>query len=171
MKNLVFVDNDQGKGVCGHEDEELYYAKNSLKANSDLDEEVIKSIKTCYNFSDLERDEQYKLLFDNSNVIITWSMFTGTHHGSLFQLYGFLAGAGRNRIKKQIYIDLASYLIRSLEGFTNEKQAYQIAVGIESNYILTAKNGGIERIRVDLTDYFNPIYTEKIESLSTLLSL
>src|SRR5579872_1860894 len=102
MKQLIFIDNDgeeQAKSSLHHAQRNLHYYAN-------ISDEIINKMQPVYDFYHMEKEEKYKLLFDNKDIAIcTWSMYTSTHLNSYGQLISLLVAVGRNQISDRVYID------------------------------------------------------------------
>lgn len=165
MKKLIFIDNDNER--LAQEDSDL--VKDRLES-AGLSENSVKSLQIISSFHNIEKDEMYKILFSKDNCICTWSMYTGSHFGSLFQMLGLLGAAGRNQIKDMIYLDCSGMIQEVLERNLRErKDVYAILNAIQTNYIITFKEGKPVRLVVDLKGYLESPLKLKTINLSKLV--
>lgn len=149
-KQLVFIDNDHKERA----EEDAVRAKQVLKHCSDIPAEYLNEMKVIHDFHFMERKEKYDILFDENNVIVTWSMYTRTHFNSLGKLEYFLERAASNEITGMIYLDTSMNLEKDLDP---KKSKYGVAIlsAIETNYIISFDYDDnicqSHRLRVDLT--------------------
>ena len=169
MKKLIFIDNDNKKTAK----EDVDYVKNNLESIGGLPSSYVEKMRIVADFSKLEQEEMYKLIFSKDNCICSWSMYTANHYGSLFQLTSLLRSAGRNRITDIVYVDGSGELPKSLGGQLtgDRKDVFQILNAIETNYIISFDIHKNEcfRLRVELKGVDkSPFKREKI-NLNNLL--
>lgn len=169
MKNLIFIDNDNKELA----EEDVDYVKDNLESIAGIPSSYVNKMKIVSDFSKLEKEEVYKLIFSKDNCICSWSMYTASHYGSLFQLTNFLESAGRNRITDILYVDgsghLSGALENSLRGAT--KNIFKILNAIETNFIISfdTRNKECFRVRVELKGVDKtPFKREKINLYNLL---
>lgn len=167
MKKLIFVDNDNAFRAS----EDIDQVKNNLEYIGKLPESYIDTISTVCDFSHMDKDEAYKMMFDKNNVVCTWSMFTATHYGSLNQLFRFLKTAGAYGIKGVIHIDCSGKMKKALNRDIADIKngAIDILKAIETNYLITISDdwSRMERIRVNLSSD-DIIISEEIDLVSLI---
>jgi hypothetical protein len=170
MKKLIFIDNDN----LGKAKEDVDDVKIKLELYGILKEEYVETISIISDFSRMDKDEAYKLLFSTDNCICSWSMYTANHYGSLYQLLNFLKAAGEYEIKNKVYIDCSGMLPKALEGeLKNSKHAVAILNAIETNYIISFSHEREKpfRVRVDLKGFYENIFKfEDVNNLEELLN-
>ena len=172
MKQLIFIDNDHEKIAK----EEADYAKDVLAEWANLPVELIDNMIIIPNFYHMDKEKQYKLLFNPNNAIVTWSMYTPNNYGSLYQLVNFLDKAGVNEIKNMIYFDTSGNLTKYLKIRDLDKRTFGVMKAIESNYIFSFDFNETEndkicfRVRINLTKgyYEKPFKKEYIDIVELL---
>lgn len=133
MKQLIFIDNDLEKKA----EKERRHVQRTLDMWTNLEGEYLSTMGLKHSVPFMEDGELGKILFNPDNAIVTYSMFTPTHYGSLFQLYDFLETAGKLGLKDHVYIDTATYLGRALEGIHYDNYNFKlICKAINDNIIL-----------------------------------
>lgn len=172
MKRIVFIDNDR----LDQAQEDVDRIKDHLENIAQWPAGYIDSIELIPDLSyRMKEDDQaiYKLLFEEDCAVASWSMYTATHFGSLFQLKRFLSAAGSYRIAGRIFIDGSMQMEETLDrDLKDEKRCLSILNAIEANNIIgfdyAAKTA--YRLRVELKGLWNsPFAHEKID-LKKLLS-
>jgi len=168
MKQLIFVDNESGENTA----EEMRSAQRYLSLH-DLDDSYLESMQSVENFSDLDRDIQLETIFNPNNAILSFSMFTANHYGSLYQLRDLLEAAGRYEVKGLIYISTSSKLQTALNDIfeMNKYNPTLVMFAIENNYIIEKSdydgkhNGDLVRLRVNFagTEIGKFIIEERID--------
>lgn len=134
MKKLIFIDNDNEKTAK----EDVDNVKYNLELIGGLSESQVENIEIIPDFSRLEKEDVYKIIFSKENCICSWSMYTANHYGSLYQLLGMLKSAGRNRVNGIIYIDGSGRIQKVLESeLPNVKEPFELLNAIETNYIIS----------------------------------
>lgn len=167
MKKIIFIDNETKEISEGWGDLEAVtdFLDNNGFFNFFKEDEIIP----IYNFyHDIDKEKAYELLFDDSNIICTYSMYTGTHYNSLYQLFNFLSVAGRNEIENKCYIDCSGQIIKTLNNnlrdFKDSKDTLSTLSAIATNYILTNINGELKRVIVKFKGYYEDfIYFEDFD--------
>lgn len=164
MKNLIFIDNDNMLSAK----DDVDCVKQVLSHIALLQCDYIETIKIIPDFSKLKEDKIYDLLFSGENCICSWSMYTSTHMGSLFQMINLLKAAGRNSIKNITYIDGSGQLPKALRAQlpTIEKGVLDILNAIETNHIITFDilNRKCLRLRIELKGKHNdPFRLENVD--------
>ena len=165
MKKLIFIDNDDLK----HAKEDVDDVKNRLELDGHLNEDYVETIEIVSDLHRLSKDQLYELMFNTNNCICSWSMFTATHYGSLFQMTQLLTAAGINDIKGMIHIDCSGMLLKALEQVflsSNTKHPFPILQAIETNYIIIydKEEDKLVRLRTELKGIFeSPFKTEDID--------
>ena len=147
MKNIIFIDNDNLDKAQKTIDDFVLPLLNKGKLIVDK-----SNISIIPNFSNRNIEDNYKLLFDPNNVIITWSMFTSGGSVSLQQLKRYMTGAGMYDKSGLIYIDTAGYLTKTCEGIINDstqKNIQYFMKGIDNNYIISNYYDGCFRLKID----------------------
>jgi len=151
MKRLIFIDNDR----LEHSKDALDYIKDNLEYHASVPVDVLNTIETVADFHFVDKDEQYKMMYDENNIILTWSMFTSTHYNSLGKLNRFLMTAGMSDVKGHVYIDCASNLEKALTRIIEnpDRYAHYFIRGLETNYIIgmNSKDTKFYRMRFDAT--------------------
>lgn len=170
MKNLIFIDNDPEKNSL----EDLEEIQTKLEVWIGLPEEITNSIKTVSNFTFLKKNEAFSILFNPQNCILSWSMYTAAHYGSLYQMIGFLSSAGSNEVRDMVYISCSGHLKKALERSVKDmkKGVFELLNAIETNHILTfSEQGKLVRLRVDLKGLYQDHFKEEQVSKKELLNL
>lgn len=146
MKKLIFIDNDSERNV--KEFGELDYALDFLELHGLL--EKFGEVTPVFDFySTVSEDYAYELLFDQDNIICTWSVYSNGGSRSLAQLMNYLRTAGISEVKDRIYIDTSGQIVKALNNnFKDYNQYYNIFHAIETNYILTNVTNELKRVRV-----------------------
>ncbi len=169
MKKLVFIDNDN----IDHAKDGSNKAKNILEDFFGIPRNVVELMTLVPDFRDLTSEQKYGIVFNRSNAIVTWSMYTSTHYNSFGQAYSLFAGAARNEIKGLIYIDGSGELCNALDRMLRDRtEMLDIVCAIETNYILSFeyKTNKAFRIRVDFTNgRHGKLYREEEINLMGLL--
>ncbi len=154
MKQLIFIDNDNEQNAL----KEATTAERRIRLNGNVPSVLTSNIKVISDFGSLDAEDKMKLLFDNSNIICSWSMYTATHENSLGQLYSMLIKAGSNDIKNLTYIDTSGMIKDALNIFTilnlitTGRGIYNIFRAIETNNILTLDSNlcRFKRVRINI---------------------
>lgn len=154
MKNLFFIDNDQERDV---KEVEEHTVRRSLRDNFGIDYKDLNIVRSFWHKCKDEGDEaQYKMLFDENNVIVTYSMYTATHYGSLFSFNHFLRVAGRNYVKNVTYVNVSSeeYMLTALEYHRDDKFFLSIMKGVAMNNLISYNYDlkSLTKVVVDLSD-------------------
>lgn len=147
MKTLIFIDNDLPKKA----DENRGHAYHMLKGYGNLKIKVT-DLKLIPEFHKKESELQDQML-DNSNVVVTWSMFTENHFGSYDQLCDLMVMGGLTEMKDKIYINTSTYLKYALgRGMEHYNQGIYIAKCIQNNFIIhyDEKESAFFRLKIDL---------------------
>ena len=173
-KKLVFIDNDDSHISI----EEAETAKRNLINFGGLSEEIVNNMEVVSNFGKKSDDEIYALLFDKSNAICTWSMYTASHAGSLFQLLNLLKSVGNNRVKELIYFDTSGEIKKALDFHLMEQckqHAVAILNAIETNYIISVDFSDLKarmyRLRVNLTGMNKSFYVKEYIDSDYIMNL
>lgn len=151
MKNIHFLENDY---QCPGSDDSIRNAKRLLRRFG-LTNELVENMQIHYQFHLMEKEDVYKIIFYNQNILVTYSMYIS---GSDRQILSLLASAGRNEIKDIVYIDssgeLTEFLNRNLK---DEKFIYAIGCALNTNTILTYdyKESSVKRLKFELKQYYN----------------
>lgn len=171
MKKFIFIDNDNLKSAL----EDVDDVKNNLILYAKIPAEIVDNIEIISDFHTLEKDKKYELLFSNKNIICSWSMYTASHYGSLYQLTTLLKAASANEIKNIVYVDGSGELPKSLENELkiDTKNVLHILNAIETNYIISFDLEDEEltcyRLRINLKGFFeSPFKKEKINLLELI---
>ena len=146
MHKLIFIDNDKADITA----KDLPLVKNLLQDTAKLPKQEVDEMTTVSLFNQLEREEQYKILFESKAIICTYSMYTASHENSLGQLLRLLASAGRNRIQDLVYLDTSGYLFDTLNRHIDKSQhPLDILTAISNNKILTIDKGKLCQVKID----------------------
>lgn len=165
MKTLIFIDNDLPEKA----NENLGHAYRSLKYNGGM--KIQSSDITLISEFHKAKSKLEDKMFDISNVIITWSMFTENHFDSYGQLCDFMVIAGMQELKDKVYIDTAKYLADTLErAIEHYNQSVYIIRCIENNYIIhyNEDDGKFYRLRFDINS--NSFLKNEIVNISELIA-
>ena len=154
-KTIVFIDNDDEK-IAKHDVDN--YVKMQLGTFANVKDEFLNAMKIVPDFYRMERDDMLSLLYNKENVICTRSAFTSSHCNSKGQLIRFLSTAGLSDVKGLTYIELGSYLEKTLNFYLEEsdsKNVMNIIRAIETNNIITPVEENYKmkfmRLRFDAT--------------------
>jgi len=155
MKKIIFIDNDSQRYSEGLGD--LDHVTNLLEANGFFQFFKEEEIIPIYDFyRDVDKEKAYELLFDNNNVICTYSMYSATHYNSLEQLFTYLIAAGINEIKNMVYIDCSGQIVKALNrNLRDVKQLAPVICAIETNYILTVEDATIKKVKVQFKGLYD----------------
>lgn len=169
-RKLIFIDNDFEESTV----EDIDHAKDCLDYYGKLDNEYIETMESISSFHKMEKDKAAEILFNPDNIICTWSMYTGTHYGSLYQLTGFLTMAGRNQVKNIIYIDTSGNANEALDrAISNTKEPLHILNAVETNFIISPDTDSDEfdmyRLRLELKGSYEPMFKKEKINLQELL--
>lgn len=136
MKKLVFIDNDRSDEKNDSTKQAQRFAR-----NNGMPYEAVDSMEAIYDFTTVDRDKQFDIMYSPENVIITWSMYTASHYGSLQQLKRFLVTAGSSDVTGKVYIDGSGEIVEALERLfrEDEKGIYAMMNAIETNHIITRR--------------------------------
>lgn len=168
-KQLVFIDNDHKERA----EQDSVRAKQVLRHCSDIPTSYLDEMKVIHDFHFMEKEEKYDILFNESNAIVTWSMYTRTHFNSLGKLEFFLERAASNEITGMIYLDTSMNLEKDLDP-KQSNNGVAILSAIETNYIISFDYDDdvskTHRLRVDLTKgLYQPCFKRQHITLSRLL--
>ncbi|AIM38288.1 hypothetical protein KO02_17550 [Sphingobacterium sp. ML3W] len=157
MKKMIFIDNDQERDV---KEDETSHVKRQLRYHFDIDYKDLQIIREFYFKCKEEGDDkQYEMLFNSKNVIVTYSMYTSSHYGSLFTFNHFLRVAGRNGVKNMTYVNVSSedYMIKALEYHRDEKFFLNILKAVAMNNLISYNYDlkSLTKVIVDLTSGHN----------------
>lgn len=162
MKTLVFIDNDRLDKTKEDSDD----IKNRLEDNG-LAAKYVDSMELISDLHFMKDNKIMKLLFDPKTAICTYSMYTTTHYGSLFQLTHFLSKAAELKITNKVYICGSGEILETLNRYiTDEEQnPLKILNTIETNFIITyvKKDMKFYRLRLELKGYFEDSF--KLEEI------
>lgn len=151
MKKLFYIDNDD---VSRATKDAMIFVVPALMAYGGLDENYSKDIIVMPDFYRTEKDKAYDILFSKDNAILSWSVYTPTSfHDSKQQLLHFLRVAGSAHIKCATYIDVSGMIYDSLSKaliFEDIKKLMDILIAIETNNIITLKDGKFYRLNIEL---------------------
>lgn len=157
MKKLIFIDNDQERDVKEGED---YYLRRNLRDNFGLNWKDVEVIREFYfRVKEQGEEAQYEMLFNPENIIITYSMYTSSHYGSLHSFNHFLRVAGRNCVNGITYVNLSmeEYMMRALEYCRDEKYFVNILRAVAQNNFVSYcyDKQSLTKIVVDLSEGYN----------------
>lgn len=131
MKTIIFIDNDLEEKAKDN----LATACRMIKYNGRFNIRR-DNVKLIHEFHKVQNQFEDKL-FDPSNIIVSWSMFTDNHFGSYSQLCDFMVMAGLMQLEGKIYINTSSYLKETLtRAIEHYNQSVYIIRCIESNLII-----------------------------------
>ena len=151
MKKIIFIDNDDIRKA--NETVKHFVLPCLIKGGFVwLTENDITIIP---DFSSRNSDENYDLIFDPNNIIVTWSMFTNGGSVSLQQLKRFMTGAGSYNKKNLVFIDTACYLIKACENIITEASQRNIVyfmIGINNNFIIQCNSSQCDRLMIDFNE-------------------
>lgn len=135
MKKLIFIDNDSNE----QSSQDMNTVKRRLRNKGGLNSEYLETMEAVTDFTRVEKNDAFKILFNPANCIVTYSMYTFTHYNSLSQLKGFLATAGRNNVKGITFIDGSGQVQEALERIIEDSFKNNISIlnAIETNNIIT----------------------------------
>lgn len=153
-KQLVFLENDN---KCPASDDGIGTAKNNLELLGFSDEQISNMV-IHYRFNQKERQEIYDIIFNENNVIVTFSSYvSGSDNTFLF----LMASAGRNNVKGLTYIDASGCLERFLNRRLHDYQnSFDVMCGINSNFIYSSSNGEFVRLKIFPTSHFECVIKE-----------
>lgn len=147
-EKLIFIDNDRSEISL----EDIDYVKNYLEINN-FPEEIFETIEIIPDIHRLNEDELLDIIFDNNNVIFTWSMYTYSHYNSLGQLLSVLRTGGNCDIKGATYVDCSGNILKSLEyelKYNRVKEPINILTAFHNNNIITQIDGEFKLIKVNI---------------------
>lgn len=155
MKNLIFIDNDQERDV---QESETFHVYSQLETHFGIDFNNVKIVREFYfKCREEGEDKQFDLLFNKDNVIITYSMYTSSHYGSLFTFNYFLKAAGRKFVKGITYVNVSSeeYMLEALAYNKNDKRFINILRAVSMNNLISYNNDlkSLTKVVVDLSEY------------------
>lgn len=167
MKQLLFIDNDLERDVDEHEE---YYVRRNLKNFGLKPDDLTTVIRGFWHKCKDEGDEaQAKMMFGNENLaIVTYSMYTTSHYGSLFSFAHFLKTAGRWGIKDKIYINLSSedYMMKALEyAYEHEKSKTSILRSVARNYLISY-NYDLQSLTRAVVDFSQDYQVFRVEPIT-----
>lgn len=163
MKPLHFLENDY---KCPASDESVQYARERLKYGN-VPRELINQMTIHYQYGLKEKNELHKLLFDSSNILVSYSVYV---NDSYYQLHHYLSLIGRNGIKGLTYIDTSGMLLETLDlrffEYGKQNNVYNILCAVNSNMILTMNESydAFERIKLVPTERWkSPVVFEDVD--------
>lgn len=177
MKQIIFLDNDSAQSRRDFADdiEQTKMTMHGLFKIPDDDIERMEIIDGFYHKLDEPgaKDKFMNLLFDPSNIVATYSMYTASHYGSLYTFLYFVAAAGRNDVKGKVYLNLSSeaYMINALiNNINDQKRPLDILKGINNNHFISYSRdtNSLSRCVVDLSNkcgIFKPVPISEDEFL------
>ena len=111
MKNIIYIDNETEDS---HKDD-FDIATDCLYFCCGIEDDIISKIEPVLGLYHLKNEEITKILFKQNQVIVTYSLYSKSHFGSLYQMLFFLEKAGENNIKDIVYIDTSGNIKEALE--------------------------------------------------------
>jgi len=153
MKSIKFLENDY---KCPASDEDIRSAKRHLKYMG-IPTDVIEKMIVHYQFRLLGKDEIYKIIFNENNILATYSMYVS---GSDSDFLYFMSSAGRNQISDMVYLDTSGQLIEFLNRRLRDdvKELRSLVCGINSNRIITLdleNNTNPKRIKIEFKGMYD----------------
>lgn len=168
-KKLIFIDNDDERRAVV----DIEYVKDNLEYMAKLPVKYINTIEIISDFHRKDKDEMMDMLYSGKYCICTWSMYTATHFGSLYQMVSFFSTAAVAQVKDIVYVDASGRLPEDLGRFLkagDTKKTLEILNAIEQNHIITFKDGECLRMRVELKGlYESPFKLEKVNLKKLLI--
>lgn len=174
-KKLIFIDNDFKERA----EEDGRNAQMALHYGTNLPDDYVGTMEIIHEFKFMEDEDKAKLLFNPANAIVTYSMYTWNHYGSLYQLTGFLEKAGQMGIKGIVYIDTSGRIKEALTDelrfghavdLTDSEIAERDAIhtAVENNYIISFDEGDMESFRLRVNDEGDDMFKEEETDLDAL---
>jgi len=148
MKKLIYIDNDHKEKSL----EDFYYVRHYLKSNN-VSKDILENIEILTDIHNLSKEELVNIIFDNNNVIFTWSVYTSSHYNSLGQLIRILITGGQCNIKGATYVDVSGEMLEILERelkYRDVKSTIQILATFHNNNIITQIDGEFKLIKVNI---------------------
>lgn len=165
MKKLIFIDNDDIKRA----NKDVDYVKNNLEYIAKVPAKMIENIEIVPDFSRMSKEDIYNLVFDENNVICSWSMYTANHYGSLGQMTHLLAAAGRDNIVDKTFIDGSGMILkalnRSIRDMKHGHSVVDIFRCIKTNFIISfdTDNNVCGRVYAAFQDSYNTFDLSEID--------
>lgn len=170
MKSLIYIDNDRFELANEDADD----VKNILE-NAGLSSEYVDSMGIIPDFYQMGKEEVLKLIFSGRSCICTYSMYSTSSYNSRGQILSILRAAAANEITDIVYIDASGMLSDMLITELREgrvKDVYNVLNAIETNYIITYKDGQLYRLRLELKGrYKSPFKIEPVDISKILCSV
>ena len=135
MKKLIFIDNDSQERAK----EDVSNIQRKLELWGGLPSDYVETVEIVSDFSNIPKEDAYKILYSKDNCVCSWSMYTANHYGSLYQLMYFLRSASVNEIKDLVYIDCSGMILKAIEGELRSERTdvLHILNAIETNNIIS----------------------------------
>lgn len=174
MKQLIFIDNDHEERT----NEDMRRVQRLLRRCGGLTDMYLETMQGVSNFSHMDEDAAYKLVFDPEHCIVTYSMYTASHYNSLGQMLHTFYTAAISEVKDMVYIDGSGQLMPTLTRHLSDyKHAYYVMNTIEMNNIISIDMNvdydkmKFGRVRMDFKGAYNcPVKLEPINLKSILKS-
>lgn len=171
-KKLIFVDNDDRDQA----DKDKSFVWQYMKTMGNVPSEYLSTMEIISDLHRMDREAIFDIFFNPDNVVCTWSMYTTTHHGSMYQMLSILNAASISEIKNAIYIDgsgcLPIDLARVLrDGVLVKDKCMAILNAIEQNNIIVFDHDIMKvcRLRIELKGlYESPFRMEEIDLMQLL---